>query len=62
MTPIMFAAMFGRSKVVDRQLKAQGASLQHRNRLGLSANFMTHVSQWIGGLLQRLRFQANNAL
>ncbi len=32
----MFAAMFGRSKVVE-QLKAHGASLQQRNRFGISA-------------------------
>src|SRR6266853_1671790 len=36
---LMFAAMFGRSQVVQ-QLKARGASLQRRNRLGISARFM----------------------
>jgi ankyrin repeat protein len=36
MTPIMFAAMFGRTRVVE-QLKAHGASLKRRNRLGISA-------------------------
>ena len=51
MTPLMFAAMFGRGKVVE-QLKARGASLQHRNRLGLSASFMIRVSRWIARLFR----------
>lgn len=52
MTPIMFAAMFGRIRVVE-QLRGWGASLQRRNRLGLSAGFIVHVSQWIGRLFQK---------
>lgn len=59
MTPLMFAAMFGRSKVVA-QLQAHGASLQRRNRLGISASFMVRVSRWIARLFQRPQFQANH--
>jgi hypothetical protein len=59
MTPLMFAAMFGRSQVVA-QLQAHGASLQRRNRLGISASFMVRVSRWIERLFQRLQFQANH--
>jgi ankyrin repeat protein len=33
MTPIMFAAMFGRTRVVE-QLRAHGGSLKCRNRVG----------------------------
>jgi ankyrin repeat protein len=39
MTPLMFAAMFGRTQVAE-QLKACGASLQRRNRFGISARWM----------------------
>ena len=39
----MFASMFGRSKVVE-QLKAHGASLQQRNRLGISTKWMVGIS------------------
>ncbi len=59
MTPLMFAAMFGRSQVVA-QLQAHGASLQRRNRLGISASFMVRVLRWIERLFQRLQFQANH--
>jgi ankyrin repeat protein len=59
MTPIMFAAMFGRSKVVER-LKAGGASLRRRSRLGLAASFMVRVSPWIARLFGKTRFQPNN--
>jgi ankyrin repeat protein len=59
MTPLMFAAMFGRSKVVA-PLQAHGASLQRRNRLGISASFMVRVSRWIARRFQRLQFQANH--
>ena len=54
MTPIMFAAMFGRGQVVE-QLKARGASLQRRNRLGLSAGFIVRVSRWMARLFSPLR-------
>jgi hypothetical protein len=56
----MFAAMFGRSKVVE-QLKARGASLQHHNRLGLSAGFMVRISRWMARLFQKPRCQTHNA-
>jgi ankyrin repeat protein len=43
LTSLMFASMFGRSKVVE-QLKAHGASLQQRNRLGISTKWMVGIS------------------
>ena len=49
MTPIMFAAMFGRTKVVA-QLQAHGASLQRRNRLGFSAGILVCLFGWVGRL------------
>ena len=52
MTPIMFAALFGRTKVVE-QLQTCGASLRRRNRLGLSASLMIHVSRWMTRLWRR---------
>jgi len=52
MTPLMFAAMFGRNQVVE-QLKARGASLQRRNRLGISARFMTRLARPISLILGR---------
>jgi ankyrin repeat protein len=58
-TPLMFAAMFGRSKAVA-QLQAHGASLWRRNRPGLSASFMVRVSEWIARLFRISRFQANH--
>ena len=45
MTPIMFAAMFGPTRVVE-QLQAHGTSLQCRNRLSLSANLMVRASRF----------------
>ena len=51
MTPLMFAAMVGRSKEVA-QLQAHGASLQRRNRLGFSASFMVRVSRWMARRFQ----------
>jgi len=39
MTPIMFASLFGRTRVVEL-LKAHGAALNRRNRFGISANLM----------------------
>jgi ankyrin repeat protein len=44
LTPLIFAAMFGRAKVVE-QLKAHGTSLQQRNRLGISAKWMVWISR-----------------
>ena len=52
LTPIMFAAMFGRTRVVE-QLQAHGASLRRRNRLGISARRMVRISHWVGRLLRR---------
>jgi ankyrin repeat protein len=52
LTPLMFAAMFGRTKVVEL-LRTRGASLQQRNRLGVSANFMVRVSRWIAGFFRK---------
>ena len=46
MTPIMFAALFGRSRVVE-QLQTWGASVRRRNCLGHSARLMVHVSRWM---------------
>jgi hypothetical protein len=43
LTPLMFPLMFGPSKVVE-QLKVHGASLQQRNRLGISAKWMVGIS------------------
>jgi uncharacterized protein len=57
MTPIMFASMFGRIKVVA-QLQAHGASLARRNRLGISARFMTHLAQPINLIFGRKASQA----
>jgi hypothetical protein len=48
----MFAAMFGRAKVVGH-LKARGASLQRRNRLGLSAGLMVRIFRWMARLFQK---------
>jgi hypothetical protein len=45
----MFAAMFGRARVVE-QLRSHGSSLKRRNRLGISARMMVGVSR----LLTRL--------
>jgi len=42
MAPLLFAATFGRSKVVA-QLKAHSASLQQRNRFGISAKRMVGI-------------------
>jgi ankyrin repeat protein len=42
LTPLMFVAMFGRFKVVE-QLKAHGASLRQRNRLGISTKWMVGI-------------------
>jgi hypothetical protein len=47
----MFAAMFGRTRVVE-QLQAHGASLQRRNRLGLSANFLARLSRGFARLFR----------
>jgi hypothetical protein len=52
MTPLMFAATFGRTRVVT-QLQARGASLKRRNWLGVSASFLVRISQWPARLLQR---------
>ena len=46
MTPIMFASLFGRIKVVE-QLQAAGASLKRRNRLGISAHLMVRLARFI---------------
>jgi hypothetical protein len=42
----MFAAMFGRTRVVE-QLRARGASLKCRNRLGISARLMVSASRFL---------------
>ena len=55
MTPLMFAALFGRHKVVEH-LKARGASLEHRNRFGFSAGLLVRLCLRIGRLPQELRF------
>jgi ankyrin repeat protein len=52
MTPIMFASMFGRTGMVG-QLKARGALLTHRNRLGISARLMTWLARPISLVLRR---------
>ncbi|MGO8930767.1 MAG: ankyrin repeat domain-containing protein [Limisphaerales bacterium] len=52
MTPIMFAAMFGRTRVVE-QMKAHGASLKGRNHLGISARLMVSASQFFPRLFRR---------
>ena len=51
MTPIMFASMFGRTGMVG-QLKARGALLTHRNRLGISARLMTWLARPISLILR----------
>ena len=58
-TPLMFAAMFGRSKAVAH-LQAHGASIQRRNRLGICASFMFRVSGWIARLFRKSRFPADH--
>jgi len=61
LTPLMFAAMFGRTRVVA-QLQAHGASLQRRNRLGLSRQLHAPPGAWPGPLAARggeLAFAAN---
>ncbi len=52
LTPLMFAAMFGRSKVVE-QLKAHGASLQQRNRLSISAKWMVGIAQFVARIFRK---------
>src|ERR1700676_2412924 len=52
MTPLMFAAMFGRTKVVE-QLKRQGASLKRRNCMGVSAGWMVRLSQFFSWPFRR---------
>ena len=42
----MVASLFGRIKVVE-QLTAHGASLQRRNRLGISAKWMVALARFI---------------
>ena len=54
MTPIMFASVFGRTKVVE-QLQGRGASLRRRNRLGLSAKLLVRLSP----LMNRLFAEPN---
>jgi hypothetical protein len=56
MTPLMFAAMFGRAKVID-QLKAHGASLQQRNRLGISAQRMLGIFRFISRIFRKHQTQ-----
>jgi ankyrin repeat protein len=57
MTPLMFAAMFGRYEVA-RRLQDHGASLKRRNRLGLTAGFMVGLSHGIARLFRRHRSMA----
>ena len=52
MTPIMFAAMFGRTRVVE-QLRSRGASLTRRNRLGISARLIVSVSRLLARLFRK---------
>ncbi len=52
MTPIMFAAMFGRAQVVE-QLRSHGASLKRRNRLGICARVMVAISRLVARLCRR---------
>ncbi len=54
MTPIMFASLFGWSKVGE-QLQAHVASLQRRNRLGISARWMVRLSGLMRWLTLRVR-------
>jgi len=49
----MFAAMFGRSKVVE-QLEAHGASLQQRNCFGISAKWMVGIAQFVARIFANL--------
>jgi len=51
MTPLMFAAMFGRTKVVEL-LKRHGASLTRRNCMGISAQWMARLSQFFSRLFR----------
>jgi hypothetical protein len=60
MTPLMFAAIFGRTKVVE-QLEAEGASLRRRNRLGLSTSFMVRISRWVARWFPRTWFETKHA-
>jgi hypothetical protein len=52
MTPIMFAAMFGRTKMVEH-LQAHGASLRRRDRPGVSARWMVWNSHVLGHFFRR---------
>jgi ankyrin repeat protein len=52
MTPLMFAAMFGRIKVAE-QLKEHGASLNRRNRLGISARSLMRLTRPINLIFGR---------
>jgi hypothetical protein len=58
-TLLMLASYNGNLETA-RMLLAHGASLQRRNRLGLSASFMVRVSRWIARLFSRTQFQTNN--
>ncbi len=51
MTPIMFAAMFGRTRVMEL-LKRHGASVKRRNCMGISVQWMARLSglfSWVSG-------------
>jgi ankyrin repeat protein len=61
LTPLMFASLFGRSKVVEH-LKSHGASLKSRNRLGITANFMVRLSPLIRRLFHRRQPQPSNSV
>jgi len=56
MPALMFAAMFGRAKVPE-PLRAPGASLQRRIRIGLSANFLVIDSNFFARRFRRRQLQ-----
>jgi len=48
-TPIMYAAVFGRTSIVGL-LQRKGAALGRRSRLGLSAGTVVRWTRWVGAL------------
>jgi ankyrin repeat protein len=61
MTPIMFAAMFGRTGVVGI-LREAGASLRQRNRLGVSAGWLVGWSRGLAAAGRWLRLRPAGGL
>ncbi|MGA2870576.1 MAG: hypothetical protein ABSF34_15620, partial [Verrucomicrobiota bacterium] len=57
---IMFASMFGRTRVVE-QLQAHGASLKRRNRFGVSAKWMVRLSHFWGRIFRHHQIKGHSA-